>query len=122
MLLLVAIVALTAVSRRGDEDRASGMAVTWGGTEGQPSCVYHREDNTVRATLTVDGEAPRPRTLTVTVTAYADENTSQPVGSSTRKVQVEGRVHRSLVVTIDVAQPPLVDVDGETACRLDTTD
>ena len=50
--------------------------------------------------------------MTVTVTAYADENTSKPVGSSSRTVQVEGTVDEPLVVTIAVEKAPHVDEDG----------
>jgi hypothetical protein len=54
----------------------------------------------------------------VTVTAYADENTSRAVGSSSRSVRVEGTVHQRLVVTIPVKKAPHIDEDGEAACRL----
>ena len=57
----------------------------------------------------------------MTVIAYADENTSEPVGSSSRSVQVEGTVHMHIVVTIRVEKNPHVDVDGETACALSVT-
>lgn len=91
------------------------MKVGWGGSEGHPSCVYDPKKHTV-AKITIDGRAPRRDTMTVTVTAYADENTTQAVGSNSRSVHVEGTVHERLLVTIPVDKPPLVDVDGETAC------
>lgn len=56
--------------------------------------------------------------MAATVTAYADENTSEPVGSGTRTVRVDGTAHRPLVVAFPVEKAPKVDIDGETACRL----
>jgi hypothetical protein len=116
VVLLAALVAGTALARGGDDHPTAGLEVGWGGSEGHPSCVYDPADGTAEATITIDGYMPRPKKLTVTVTAYADENTSQPVGSSSRSVRVEGTVHVRLVVTIPVEKPPLVDIDGETAC------
>ncbi len=118
VVLLAAIGAGIALTLSSDEDETADLTVGWGGSEGHPSCVYDPEGHTADATLTIDGTAPRPVTVTVTVTAYADENTSQPVGSSSRSVQVEGTVHQPLVVTIPVERAPHVDVDGETACSL----
>ena len=74
------------------------------------------------ADVTIDGHAPRRDTVTVTVTAYTDENTSRPVGSGSREVQVEGSVHLPVHVTFPVEQAPLVDVDGETACGVSVED
>lgn len=104
------------------EDPPADVTVTWGGTEGHPSCVYDPDTEIVEATLTVDGTASEPHTLTITITAYADENTSRPVGSSTRTVEVEGTTHTTVVVTVHVDRAPHVDVDGETACSLSVED
>ncbi len=117
--VVVAAVVIAGVLSLGGEDRPSpGLTVTWGGSEGKPSCVYDPDADTVDARLTIDGEAPQPDEVTVTVTAYADENTSKPVGSSSRSVEVEGTVHMPFTVTIPVRQPPHVGEDSETACSL----
>ena len=121
VVLLAVIVAWTAVSRGDDDQPAAGLEIGWGGGEGSPSCVYDPKARSVEATITIDGTAPRPDTVTVTVTAYEDENTSMPVGSSSRSVPVEGTVHERLVVTFPVEKPPLVDIDGETACGRSVT-
>ena len=118
VLLLAAIVAGIALSRSGDDQSIADLTIGWGGSEGHPSCVYDPLDHTVDAKITIDGTAPGAEEVTVTVTAYADENTSKAVGSSSRSVHVEGTVHLPLVVTIAVEREPHVDVDGETACRL----
>ena len=98
------------------------LTVGWRVSEDHPSCVYDPQDHTVNAEITIDGHAPRRDTVTVTVTAYADENTSQPVGSTSRTVRVEGTVHVPLHVTVPVEQAPLVDVDGESACGVSVED
>lgn len=116
--LVAAIASGTAWSRGGDNRPTSGLTVGWGGSEGHPSCRYDPRTRTVEATIAIDGTAPRPDTVTVTVTAHADENTSTPVGSSTRSVDVDGTTHLSLLLTIAVEKTPHVDVDGETACSL----
>jgi hypothetical protein len=95
------------------------VTVTWGGGEGHPPCVYDAGQHTVEAELRIEGTAPRRRALTVTVTAYADENTSRPVGSSSRTVPVDGTVRMLLTLTIAVDEAPHVDEDGVAACRLD---
>lgn len=120
--LLIAIVSGTALSRADDDQPTAPLTIGWGGSEGHPSCVYDPAGQIVAAKITIEGNAPRPKAVTVTVTAHADENTSQPVGSGSRTVQVEGTVHRTLVVTIPVSKPPHVDVDGETACSLSVKD
>jgi hypothetical protein len=114
--LLAAIVSGTALSRGGDDDPTTHLTVGWGGSEGHPSCAYNPKAHTVTAKLTIDGEAARPQTVTMTVTAYADENTSRPVGSGSRSVQVDGTVHLPVLVTIQVEKAAHVDEDGETAC------
>ena len=117
-MLLSAVGAGVALYLSGDDRPNAGLTVGWGGTEGHPSCVYDPGGDTVDCTITIDGESPRRDVVTVTVTAYGDENTSQPVGSSSRRVEVEGTVHTRLLVTIAVTKAPHVDIDGETACRL----
>ncbi|MDX6232665.1 MAG: hypothetical protein QOH68_1661 [Nocardioidaceae bacterium] len=116
VMLLAVLVSGIAMARDSDDHPIAGLEVGWGGSEGHPSCVYDPADGTAEATITIDGYTPRPKKVTVTVTAYSDENTSQPVGSSSRSVRVEGTVHDRLVVTVPVEKPPLVDIDGETAC------
>jgi hypothetical protein len=117
VVLLVAIASGAALYRHR-ADPATGVTVTWGGSEGHPCCVYDAQAKTVDVTLAVDGTVTRAETVTATVTAYADENTSQPVGSTTRTVQVTGTVHRTLHLTIPVERKPHVDDDGIVACRL----
>ena len=114
--LLTVVASGTVLARRGDDHPTTGLEVGWGGSEGHPSCVYHAKDRIAEATITIDGYTPRPKEVTVTVTAYADENTSQAVGSSSRSARVEGTAHERLVVTVPVEKPPFVDIDGETAC------
>lgn len=101
---------------RSDEQPAAGLTVDWGGSEGHPGCVYDPESQTVHAMLTIEGRAPRAGTLTVTVTAYADENTSIPVGSEKGSVRVDGTVHTSLAITVPVDEPPHVGEDDVAAC------
>lgn len=122
VVLVVAAVAGIALYRAIDDRPPAGdgpsvgLTVDWGGSEGQPSCSYDPASKTVEARIKIDGTAPRAGQLTVTVTAYADENTSQPVGSSSRTLQVDGTVHRLLLITIPVTKPPHLGEDGETAC------
>jgi len=118
VLLLAILVYGIVQSRSRHDEPTTGLTVGWGGSEGHPSCVYDSKNHTVDARIAIEGTAPRPDKVTVTVTAYADENTSKPVGSGSRSVNVEGTVHRSVIVTVPVEKPPLVDIDGETACRL----
>ena len=116
--LLAVLGAGVALYRAGDDHPPAEFTVGWGGSEGHPSCAYDPEGEAVRATLAIDGDAGPGRTVAVTVTAYADENTSEPVGSGSRTVRVDGPVDRRLVVAFPVDQAPKVDIDGETACRL----
>lgn len=118
VVVLVAVVSAIVLSRSDDDEPAAGLTVTWGGGEGDPGCAYNAADQTVDAQVTIDGEAPEPQDVTVTVTAYADENTSRPVGSSTRTVQVDGPVHLALAISIAVTRPPHVDEDGIAACSI----
>ena len=116
--LLAVLAAGVALYRAGDAQPPEDLTVGWGASEGHPSCVYDPKDQTVRATLAIEGDAGPGRTVTVTVMAYADENTSEPVGSGSRAVRVDGPVNRRLVVAFPVENAPKVDIDGETACRL----
>jgi hypothetical protein len=121
VVLLIAIASGAALLRSDDDPPPDELTVGWGGSEGHPSCGYDAATGTVTATLTVDGTAPPPDEVTATVTAYADENTSQPVGSSSRTVRVDGTVHLTVLVTIAVDGAPHIDEDGETACSLSVT-
>lgn len=125
VVLIAAAVAGTVLYRtsdgEGDDPAAVPLTVVWGGSEGHPSCLYHPEEHTVDARIRIDGDASRRHEVTVTVTAYADENTSKPVGSSSRSVQVEGMVSMRFVITIPVEKTPHVDEDGIAACRLAVT-
>jgi hypothetical protein len=123
VVLVGGIVAGSALYRSADDDPSTvPVTVGWGGSEGHPSCTYHPDERTVDAKLRIDGRVRHPETVTMTVTAYADENTSRPVGSSTRTVRVDGPVHERLVLTIAVDNPPHVGEDAETACRLSVAD
>jgi hypothetical protein len=115
----VAVVGLCAwvALHPADDHHPAALRVGWAG-EGRPSCTYDPKDHTVLARLLVKGVTRRPDRVTVTVTAYADENTSRPVGSATRRIRVEDTVHQRIKVTIPVTKAPHVDVDGVTACRL----
>ena len=115
--LLAVLAAGVVLYRAGDGQPPADLTVAWGGSEGHPSCVYDPKDQTVRATLTIEGDAGMGRNVTATVTAYADENTSVPVGSGTRTLRVEGTVHKRILVPFPVEKAPKVDIDGETACR-----
>jgi len=140
VVLLAAIVSVTVLVRTsGDQVRGlagtpslsptatptstptASLTVSWGG-DGHLSCAYDPQDHTVVAEVTIDGHAPRRDTVTATVTAYADENTSRPVGSGSRSVRVEGSVHVAVHVSFPVVQAPFVDIDGETACGVEVED
>jgi hypothetical protein len=126
IVLLVAVVSGVALYLAIDDrppanGPTAGLTVDWGGSEGQPSCAWDPASKTVEARITIDGTAPRTGELTVTVTAYADENTSHPVGSSSRTLQVAGTVHEELRITIPVSEPPHVGEDSETACARSVT-
>ena len=121
-LVVVGLVVLAAVLlgpsffRPGASD--ARPTVTWDESEGHPGCVYDEEGRTVFATIRVDGDASGVDEVTVTVTAYADENTSRPVGSASRTTSLDGTVALSLVMTIPVERPPHVGEDDVAACRL----
>lgn len=118
VVLVAAIVSWMVLHRTSADEPAAGLTAGWGGREDHPSCVYASNRHTVTCKIIIQGSASRRRTVTVKVTAYADENTSEPVGSATKSVRVEGVVHVPVFVTIPVEGIPHVDEDGETACRL----
>jgi hypothetical protein len=97
---------------------ATRLDVTWGGSEGHPPCVYQAATRNVEAEIVVDYESLRHDTVHVTVTAYADENTSDLVGTGAASVAVHDTMTTTLDVTIPVLRPPHVDEDGVAACRL----
>lgn len=115
--LLGVIVAGTVVSFTHTGHGPAEISVEWGDGEGHPGCVYDEGSQTVEARLTIHGTAPQTQPVTVTVIAYADENTSDPVGSKAETVQVEGDVHEILTITVAVDRAPKVDEDGVAACR-----
>lgn len=112
--------AVAAVLLHGHEDKhpVAALTITWGGSEGVSSCHYDAASRTVAARLAISGRAARSGTATVKVTAYADENTSVPVGSASRNVHVGGLMHKNVIVTIPVSSPPQVGEDDVTACKL----
>jgi hypothetical protein len=118
VLVLAAIVSGTALHRRSDDHPTAGLTVGWGGSEDQPSCVYDPDLRTVGCKIAIEGTASPPKVVTVTITAYADENTSEPVGPSSRSVPVDGTEHLLVLVTVPVDKAPHVDEDGETSCRI----
>ena len=89
VVLLAVVASATAWYRSGHDDPAQRLTVTWGGSEGHPPCVYDARTQAGVATIVIDGRAPRDETATITVTAYADENTSEPVGSHSRSAHVD---------------------------------
>lgn len=122
VVLVAAVVAGIVLHRSGGDDaRPAGLSVTWGGSEGHPTCTYDDQQQTVRCTLMIDGTASGRQAVTVTVTAYADENTSRPVGSGSGTAHVEGTVHQQLVVTVPVRRAPHVDDDQVAACTFEVT-
>ena len=122
VVLVAAVAGGIALHRNGGDDtRPAGLTVTWGGSEGHPTCAYDDQQEIVRCQLTIDGTASGSQTVTVTVTAYADENTSRPVGSGSGSAHVEGTVHQDLVVTVPVRRAPHVDEDQVAACTFEVT-
>lgn len=103
--LLVAVLALVGCSGDPGADEAP---VTWGES---PACVSYPDVGRVGVTLEATGGIGSR----VTVTAYADEDTTEPVGSGVTTVTETGTVE----MVFDVSAPPFVDADGEAACTLD---
>lgn len=121
--VLVVLAALGWVLLRDDDDSGDDasepLTITWSESEERPACVYVPDTGTVEVKLAAEGDAGKRHEVTATVTAYADENTSRPVGSNSLAVELEGRVDELLVLTIPVQRPPHVDEDGVAACRLE---
>jgi hypothetical protein len=116
--LVVVTTAVWFVASMADHDPAAdGVEVDWAWSEELPGCRYDPESQTVEAALTITGESTSPVYVTVIVTAYADENTSQPVGSNRGSVQADGPVDTVLRITIPVDSPPHVGEDDVAACR-----
>ncbi len=122
VLLLVAVAGAVLVRQLAGNDAPARLTVGWGGGEGDPACAYDESTGTVAAQVRVEGRTPRRDRLVVTVTAYADENTSEPVGSASRAVDADGRVRLRLGLTIPVSRAPHLDDDGIAACRLAVRD
>jgi hypothetical protein len=118
--LAVALATLAACGSGGgggaDQPRA-GLKIEWVTTNDKPGCSYDAPTKTVTAQLSIDGYEPEKRTASLVVTAYADENTSQAVGSKSTFVKLDGTVHQVLTVTFEVPRAPHVDVDGVAACK-----
>ncbi|MBO9521738.1 MAG: hypothetical protein J7518_09390 [Nocardioidaceae bacterium] len=125
LVVLVAVVLASlgagAVVLAAGDDPPARLSVGWDGSEGRPSCAYDASTRSVAVRLLVTG-GERHDVVTVTVSAYADENTSDQVGSRTRDVRVDGTGRQRVALTIGVARPPHVDEDGEAACRLAVQD
>ena len=102
----------------GQHQPRTPLHVTWRESEGHPACTYDASRHAVAAKLVVTGDAGRRSSVTVTVTAYADENTSVAVGSTTRRIPVHGTVHEPVDLTVRARRAPHVDEDGVAACRL----
>ena len=118
MRLLVVAIALIAASLLGgcSDDAPTPVKVTWQESEGHPGCVY--AGGVVTARLIITGDAGKRHSAKVRVTAYSDENTSVPVGSSSKDVPLAGAMHAKVTLTIQVTKAPHVDEDGVAACRL----
>ncbi|MET3961103.1 hypothetical protein ABIE44_001037 [Marmoricola sp. OAE513] len=117
VLLVLAAVGSVLFRSQDDEPATERLRIDWVGTEGHPGCTYDAASGTVTARLELDGSHVRARELTLTVTAYADENTSEAVGSRTQQVEIEGAVHRTITFSIPVGSPPHVGEDDVAACR-----
>lgn len=119
-IVAVALAATGLVGACGKDDPPAPLNVTWRESEGHPGCVY-AASRTVVVRLIVTGDAGKHESVKVTVTAYADENTSVPVGSSSRVVPVHGTMHEPVDLAIQVTKAPHVDEDGVAACKLAVT-
>ena len=123
LLLLIAVVLGLALVRDdgATADPPGLLTVAWGGgTEGPAGgCGYDPATGTVEATLLVSG-SPRGDEAILTVTAFADENTSRPVGSTSRAL--DASTPSPLVLRIPVNAAPHVDEDGVAACSMTVSD
>ena len=90
------------------EPASPELTVTWGES---PACVSYPDVGKVGVSLEASGEGE----ASVKVTAYADEDTTRPVGSGTLTVTAAGPAE----LVFDVTEPPYVDVDGVAACSID---
>lgn len=70
----------------------------------------------VDVSLAVSGSG----SVRVVVTAYADEDTTRPVGSRTSTI-TSGGEKRVDQLSFQVRRAPYVDVDGVASCSLDVT-
>lgn len=117
--LLLAAAAGTGAALYLDDSPVAPLTVSWSRNEGQQGCSYHPKRKTVTATVLVSGEAGDTRKVRITVRAYADENTSRQVGSSSREIKVDGgNVAKDVDLTIQVRRRPHIDEDGIAACTL----
>jgi hypothetical protein len=112
LVLLLGSVAVALVQSRGS-GTPDGLTVRFAGQ----GCTY--ADGQVTARVRVTGVTSRPEQVRVTVTAYADENTSDAVGSARRTLALDGTVERTVTLTIPTDRPAYVDEDGVAACRLE---
>jgi hypothetical protein len=103
-------------STGGPATQKESLKVAFYTSNALPWCSYDAPTKTVTAQLTIDGFAPKKKTVSLVVTAYADENTSQPVGSKSTFVKLDGTVHQELTVKFQVAKPPQVGEDNVAAC------
>jgi hypothetical protein len=101
-----------------DGDGSERLDVSWA----EQPCTYDAAGGRVDATLVVDYESIHRDTVTVTVSAYADENTSDPVGSASTSVEVHDTLTTTVHLPIAVSAAPHVDEDGVAACRLEVSD
>ncbi|RNL81096.1 hypothetical protein [Nocardioides marmorisolisilvae] len=118
LLVALALSATGLVGACGKSEPPAPLHVTWRESEGHPACVYDAQRRAVTAKLVITGDAGTRKRVAVTVTAYADENTSVPVGSTGGSVPVHGTMHLPVDFTIATTDPPHVDEDGVAACRL----
>lgn len=107
LLLAVLVPGLAACS---EDPAAEELTVTWGES---PACVSYPDVGKVGVTLEATGVGE----ATARVTAYADEDTTQPVGSGTVAVTEAGPTE----LIFEVSAPPYVDVDGVAACSIDVS-
>lgn len=106
---LLLVLPLVAVVLAGcGEPAPSELTVTWGES---PACVSYPDVGKVGVTLEATGAGE----ASVRVTAYADEDTTRPVGSGTVTVTEAGPAE----LVFDVTEPPYVDVDGVAACSIE---
>ena len=101
-----------------DDAAAKPLTVQWESVGDTTACVADRDRGIVTARLRISGTVNEPDVVTVTVTAHADENTSQPIGSTRKDVSVSGDVDEVVLVPIAVDGEPHRGEDGGTACSI----